>query len=345
MTKVAVVLVAALLGSTLAFSPFELAAQQGNGSSTGSIVLLNEPCVAYDSVGNDGPLEGGESRPIQITGSLPGSQGGSDDCGVPPTATSAVLSVAATNSLGLGNLRVSEGDVPPNGGVVNYAANGLDNTNTVVVPLSASGHIDLSANAGPSGSGSPTTDSRLIVVGYHDPTAPATQVVPVTPCAVSDSRVTQGATGDYAGPFSSTDQPPLITVTGDIPAEQGGNNSDCGIPTDATGVLANIVAIGASGTGHLAAGSAISDPQLPTTAFAPIGMNNAAVAWIPLDTNGQIDVNPITTDGTVHTRTVVVGYITSGNSDSTGFTAVTPCAAFDSRPNVCLLYTSPSPRD
>ena len=325
----------ALVASVLLFAPFESAAAQANGDggavAESSVVLLDEPCLVYSSTGGDGPLAGGESRPVQVTGSLPSSQGGEADCQVPVDAVSVVLSVGAVDAQTLGNLRVSEGGVAPAGGVVNYAPNGLDNTNTIVVPLSGSGEVDVSANAGPNGVGVPSADVRVVVVGYNGPSDVSSVVTPVVPCAVSDSRSSQGSSGDFVGPFSSVDVIPLIDVAGVIPAAQGGGNADCGVPDSATGVIANVVAIGATGTGFMAAGTADATPVLHTTAFAPIGMNNAAVAWIPLDADGTINVDAVTTDGAAHLRVVVVGFISTSDDVTTGFTAVAPCAAFDSR--------------
>ena len=72
--------------------------------------------------------------------------------------------------------------------MVNYGAvNGLDNANTVTVPVSSGGAVDIGANTGPAGA-VPTTDVRLVAIGYYSPDVdPDLKFFAVNPCPVADS--------------------------------------------------------------------------------------------------------------------------------------------------------------
>lgn len=299
------------------------------------LVVLAEPCVVYDSTsatGNNlsGTMDGGELRTIQVSGMLSG-QGGASSCGVVPGSTAAVVGLSAIDPQVPGNFRLSASGVTATGGVVNFAANGLDNANTVTVPLGA-GAVDLFVNTG--ASTAPATDARLIVLGYYvaDASVPDLGYTPLTPCAVADTRSSQNPGAAFTGPFAVGANFPLVDVVDPIAAGQGGAGTTCGIPTTAHSAVVNVVAIGATGgTGFLSAGATAIDPSERTTPFAPIGMNNAAVSIIPLNGGDtiEIDIEGLTGSATTHVRVVVLGYI----QESVGFdyTPVNPCAVFDTR--------------
>ena len=305
------------------------------------VVTSVTACPIYDSRdatgGLAGALNGGESRTIQVSGTLPAGQGvGTDSC-VPETAMAATVIITAADAQAGGNLRVVPAGNPVNGGVVNYAANELNNTNTVTIPLSADGKVDISANGGLDGLGSPSADVRVVAVGFSTEATTTggggggggLSYVGVTPCAVADSRPAQGSSGAFVGPFTVGDDYPDIDIIGTFPAAQGGGNTDCEVPADAVGVVANLVAVNPTGVGTLSAAAAPLDPDEPTTAFAPIGTNNATT-FIVTDLQGEsvaidIDGDP---GATVNVRVVVFGYLIDEGDLYR-----------------CLLYTSPSPRD
>ena len=164
---------------------------------TDELTVLASPCAVYDSTtatasGLAGPVTGAETpRTIKVTGTLTG-QGGDASC-VPSGASSVVFTISAINPQSGGNLRLSAEGVVPNGGVVNYVANGLNNANTVTVPVNDVGEVDIKSNVG-------TTDVRLVAIGFYSAT-PGLTYFPVTPCAASDSRSNQGAGTGFVGPF------------------------------------------------------------------------------------------------------------------------------------------------
>ncbi|MCP5034215.1 MAG: S8 family serine peptidase, partial [Actinomycetia bacterium] len=292
------------------------------------LTLLPSPCPLYDSTsatgGLSGAIPGNTSRTVQVSGSLPAAQGvGTHSC-VPAGASGVLYTISVLSPQRVGNLRLSEEGVVANGGVVNYADNGLNNGNTVAVPLGASGKADIYANVG-------ATDVRLVAVGYYSDSG-TLNYTPVTPCAVADSRISENPTNSYVGPFEPGAAYPDVDVVGTFPAGQGGGNTDCGIPAAADAVVVNLVSVNsASGSGYLAAGTGGTSPTEQATAFASLGMNNAATVVVPLTATGTVAVDVFGTSGTPTTeiRLVVLGYL--DQATGSGYTPVNPCAAFDSR--------------
>ena len=230
-------------------------------------------------------------------------------------------------------------------GVVNYGAgNGLNNANTVTIPVSAAGAVDIGANAGPLGA-VPTTDVRLVAVGYYSPDVdPELKFFAVNPCAVADSRTNQGASDAFNGPNNDGLWPvngafPDIDVVGVFDAGQGGGNgvTGCGVPAGADAVMVNVVAVNmVGGSGHLSVGTGGSDPiNEATTPFAVLTpkMNNGATTIVNLN-GGQTIALDIDGNALASTmiRVEILGYY---DQDVAGldFVDVTPCAVFDTRSN------------
>lgn len=318
-----------LQGSGLDMGAYEIATGAANQFTT-----LPRPCVVYNSAAGQGsiagPIDGGETRQLNVRGDLSLSQGGDANGCAPLGTTSVTFAVSAQDPTGFGNLQMSEANVAPSGGVVNFAPNGLNNANTITIPVSSSGTFDLTGNGGPGGLGQPLTDVRLMAIGYVGPSG-AERFVPITPCAFGDSRPAQEAEGQFEGPFG-----PGTTLTydyvGTFSQYQGGGvggDPTCGIPSGIDSLIVNVVAVAATG----GEGSVIAHPttELPVegTPFAPIGLNNAAVAVVPVsgDTiNVTIEGQP---DSSTHVRLVALGYMSSAGGST--FTPVNPCAAFDTR--------------
>lgn len=299
-------------------------------------VTLPTPCVAYDSTSAtvstlDDPLNGLELRTITLTGVIPQGQTGAPGvtC-IPSGVTAAAVTITATNPSVPGNLRLSASGIAPEGGVVNYTNNGLSNSNTVTTEISLSGEVDLFANS-PLANGVPATDVRIAVLGYYPDTG-GDEYVGVTPCAVADSRLSQGSTGVFSGPFAANSPYPDIDVVGSFSATQGSNGvTDCGVPAAATSVVVNVVAVGGTGgSGYLSVGPGGIDPFELQVNFVPIGLNNAVQMIVPMN-GGQtiaVDVDSAFIAST-HVRLVVVGYYVSNGGAN--YTPINPCAVFDSR--------------
>lgn len=295
---------------------------------------LDDPCPAYDSR-SGAILFGGDTVDPVVVGPLPADQGVFSSTCVPDGAEAVVLAVSAQGPVAAGNLRLSPGGTNADGGVVNYAPNGLNNSNTVTVRVSDDGRVRVAVNGGP-GVPAPNTHVRLVAIGYYD-RQPGLEYVPVTPCAASDSRPNQGALGQYVGPFGPDDPVPAIDVVGTFSGEQGGGVNSCGVPAGADAVLVNVVAINPTGgSGSVAAWDSIGVPSEATTSYADLGMNNAATTIIPVaGTNGTIQIDTAGVSGsTSHVRVVVLGYYDAPEVAGSGaFVPINPCVAFDSRPN------------
>ena len=310
------------------------------------LTVLSSPCVVYDTNGaGESPFVGGETRTVQVTGTLTG-QGGAASC-VPVGVSSVVFRISSVDPLTEGNLLMTPAGVASTGsaGVVNYGAgNGLNNANTVTVPVSAAGAVDVGANTGPAGP-VPTTDVRLVAVGFYSPeVVPELKFFAVNPCAVADSRTNQGASDAFNGPNNDGLWPvngafPDIDVVGVFDAGQGGGNgvTGCGVPAGADAVMVNVVAVNmVGGSGHLSVGTGGSDPiNEATTPFAVLTpkMNNGATTIVNLN-GGQTIALDIDGNALASTmiRVEILGYY---DQDVAGldFVDVTPCAVFDTRSN------------
>lgn len=293
--------------------------------------VLPVGCQIYSSA-DDGPLAGGESRTIQTVGPIPASQAAATGCELPADATAVTVTITADNPTTAGNLRLIPAGGTINGGVVNYAPNGLNNSNTVTIPVGPDGELDLSANAGPAGIGALTAGVSIAVLAYYHPDGDL-RYHSLTPCAARDTRASEGAANP--GPFSSN---ALfnVDVKGTLPAGNGGA-SDCGVPDSANAVLVNVVAITSTGAGRIDVNSTA------TTSFAPIGMNNASTTVVNQDGLSTFELELAVASGSVDFRVVVLGYFaTSGGSD---FVAVSPCVGFDTRTGQSPAGVFAGPRD
>ncbi len=323
---------------------YDLSVAVTDFAGSSGLVVLSTPCVVYDTdAAGESAFVGGETREVQVTGALSG-QGGASSC-VPAGASSVVFTISSIDPLTEGNLLLTPANVPATGsaGVVNYGAvNGLNNANTVTVPVSALGAVDLGANAGPLGAVQ-TTDVRLVAVGFYSPDVdPDLKFFPLNPCAVADTRTNQSASDVFDGPNNDGLWPmgsafPDIDVVGVFPAGQGGGNTDCGVPASADAVMVNVVAVNMEGgSGHLSVGTGGTDPiNEAATPFAVLSpkMNNGATTIVRLDASETVAID---VDGDVGASTMIrveiLGYY---DNDVAGldFVDVTPCAVFDTRTN------------
>lgn len=343
----------ALDGFVGAAGPFTLNGLAGAPIQDG-LVVLDEPCVIYASQAASapalsGPISGQEVRTIQVQGAMIG-QGGANIC-VPDAASSAIFRISSIDPLTEGNLIMTPAGVPAAGGagVVNYGGlNGLNNANTVTVPLSASGQVDIEANAGILGA-VPTTDVRLSLIGYYSPDVSAdVGFFPMDPCVVVDSRPNKGPNDAFDGPNNDGLWPvggsfPDFDVVGAFDGGQGGNgvgtvSADCGVPNTAGAVMLNVVAVNVpngSPSGYLSVGTGGLDPIAePSTPFADLNpkMNNGATTIVKVSAAGTVAID---IDGDVgaetNIRVELLGYFETGGGLQ--YTPVTPCAFFDTRTN------------
>jgi hypothetical protein len=157
---------------------------------TGDSYTPVNPCAAFDSrdtLGSDpdnvptgifaGKRLAGDANvatPLgtttyNVTGAIPAAQGGESGCGVPEGASAVLINLVAIQSEAGGNFRAYATGSSPTGGVLNFKnlSPALNNSNAVVVPLSAIGDMDVFVNA-PTKFGFPTVHARGIIVGYYN---------------------------------------------------------------------------------------------------------------------------------------------------------------------------------
>ncbi|MCP3909877.1 MAG: hypothetical protein GY713_02885 [Actinomycetia bacterium] len=164
----------------------------------------------------------------------------------------------------------------------------IENSNAVVVPLSDSGGVDLGVNCG-AGCVAPTTDARLTVLGWlaEPDEGDELEYEPITPCAAFDSRTSKGALPPFGGLYDAGEAR-SFQITGPFPADQGGGNTDCGVPPGAAAVFVNLVAVGSTTSGTVGAGPGGTVPSHPLVSHAPLTppMNNSNAVVLPLSADG-----------------------------------------------------------
>lgn len=311
-------------------------------------VVLAEPCVAFDSkAAGAAVFTIGETRTAALTGDLSSSGGAAAGCLPPDCALSATFSIQAIDPAAAGNLRVSAQGVAALGGVVNFAANDLDNANTIISDVSPGAHaVDIFANGATIGATS--THVKLIVLGYWVPAGSSCggvtplEFYPLEPCAILDTRagIAPPPAAPYLGPIVM-DTVLDVDVVDPIAVDQqsGRTQASCGIPTTADVAVVNVVAIGAPGKGgvKVAAGGALgvapAEILVPFKDTNPTSLTNAAVAYAPIDGFGQIAVEPTGPAGEkVQMRVVVLGYLDDPSATGLSWNPLAaPCAAFDTR--------------
>lgn len=122
---------------------------------------------------------------------------------------------------------------------------------------------------------------------------------PLPPCAIYDSRVSQGGTGKFGANETRT-----ANVTGNTSGQGGG--ADCGVGTDATAIETSLLVLNPAGTGTLkiwATGSAEPNGILPFTGQLD---RWPSAATVPVSSSDQIDIK--TRSAGAHVRVVVTGY-------------------------------------
>ncbi|SEG49070.1 hypothetical protein SAMN05216223_105466 [Actinacidiphila yanglinensis] len=201
-------------------------------------------------------------------------------------ATSVVLDVAETGATASSYVTAYRpGDAVPTASNLNFGA-GETRAAMVVVPVDAQGRVSLYNNAG-------AVHLIASIEGFYTPFGPQAQPVnkplhPITPVRVLDTR------SGIGGPKG------VITSRGGVQVKVAGV---AGIPSNATGVLVNLTAVGASANGYLAA----YDSDVSTLNFMA-GRTTAVLTYAPLK-NGRLVIQ--NASDTVNAVADVEGYYTS----------------------------------
>ncbi len=282
------------------------------------------PCTAFDSRQNQGAdgafvgaYDAGEQRTFDIVGTFPASQGGgSADCGVPASAQAVMINLVAVNSAIGGKLAVGPGGSDPDEPVVAHAPFNptMNNSNAVIVPVDALGRVVVEAQG--AGGAAEMVDARGVVLGYLVAAEANAGGLyhPLDACTAFDTRTNQGAGGVFAGSLQHNDVR-TFSIAGTFAAEQGGGNTDCGVPLGASAVLVNLIAVNPTLSGNLqiaAAGTTATGGVL-NFALLESPLNNANAVVVPLSGPGQVSVKAnlggVIGQPGVDVRGVVLGYL------------------------------------
>lgn len=288
--------------------------------------LLDPACRVLQT----GTVNGGDSVDFSVSGGTAlAATSDPSACVVPASATAVLANVIVVDPIAGGNLRLTAAGTTPLGGVVNFSSNGLNNTNATSVPVSASGELNVSVNIGAGNTAAAAAGIEVEILGYYEVAeTPSLVLQTLTPCAVFDTRTTQGGSGAI-----TADALIGVDVVGAFPASQGGGNTNCGVVAEAEAVLVNVVAVGTSGPVDVT--STITGVTVVSNQTHSPGMNNSSAVVLPVTAAGEV-VLDVDVSGSSELRLVVLGqYLPTmiGTAASPGleFRPLVPCAAFDTR--------------
>ena len=252
--------------------------------------------------------------PIQITG-----KGGVPANGV----AAAVINVTATETQGVGYIRVT-----PSGGTgtvsnLNVERAGQTLPNLVTVPVSATGAIDVFSQGG--------THLIVDVFGYYTAAAAATagRFIAVDPTRVLDTRSAIGVPGTTPVPANGSIDV-QISGTSKVPA------------AGVSAVVLNVTATESMSSGYVTVWPTGVTPRPGTSNLNLVGTNQtiANQVIVPLGAGGRISLYSLA--GT-HLVADVAGYFTDDTAplSSTGlFIPVTPNRLLDTRAAVGVTTTA-----
>ena len=155
--------------------------------------------------------------------------------------------------------------------------------------------------------------------------------MPVDPCAVFETRTTQGGTGTI-----TSDTTRMIDIAGSIPASQSGGPTDCGVPADAVGALINVVALDTDTAMTISSGT--TGATIVSNIDLGVPMANSNAVPLPID-SGSIELDIDIDGANAEARAVVLGYFTVAfdavgtliDAGALGYVPLPPCALFDTR--------------
>ncbi|HET9345220.1 MAG TPA: glycosyl hydrolase family 18 protein [Candidatus Limnocylindrales bacterium] len=241
-------------------------------------------------LGLSGPFTSGAARTFALAG-----RGG-----IPSNAIAVTGSVAVVGQTSAGYLTMGP-----------FAATLLRSSvvNAPVGDVRAAGFTVALAGSGPvaamwMGAGGSKAHVVIDVTGYFVPGSSGSRFVPLTPARVVDTRFGTGLTG----PFPSS-TPRTFQVSG-----RGG------VPSGATAVTGNLVAVDPNSSGYLALGPTVSVTPSASSLNTRAGDTRGASVTMPLDGSGRL---ALVWKGTPGSRTHVVfdvtGYFTASGAGATYF--------------------------
>jgi hypothetical protein len=261
----------------------------GSGNCAGSVAVAKAP------------LGAGATLKVQVAGVA----------GVPSNATAVVMNltaVGATHSTWVAAW--PDGTTRPTVSTLNVS-NAAPTPNLAIIPIGSDGKIDLYNAAG-------STNLFGDISGYFAPTAGST-LTTAGPCRAFDTR---SGSGNCSGSVAVTKAPLAAgnTLTINVAGVAG-------IPSNATAVVMNLTAVGATRLSWVAAWP--DGTTRPTVSTLNLSSANATpnLAIIPIGSDGKIDL--YNAAGSTNLFGDISGYFapTAGST----LTTAGPCRAFDTR--------------
>jgi hypothetical protein len=233
--------------------------------------------------------------------------------GVPSNATAVGLILTAVGATTATYVSAYPAGLTTRPSVSNLNVNNANATaNLAIVPVGAGGYIDVYNSAG-------TVNLLGDISGYLAPVTGATYTT-VSPCRAFDTRTgTASCAGSVPVPNAPVAAGNVLTVK---VAGVGG------IPSNATAVVVNLTAVGATTPTHV---SAYPAGLTTRPSVSNLNVNNASatanLAIVPVGTGGYIDL--YNSAGRVNLLGDVSGYFTPGTGGAN--TTVIPCRALETR--------------
>jgi lysophospholipase L1-like esterase len=305
----------ALLALGNATCPAIVSAQTLDGTTPLQYTALQTPCRAVDTRVTGGPIAAGTSQSFNPAGGA---------CNIPLPTTGPIvyaLNVTVVPDGPLGYLSVwPTGAAQPLVSTLN-SPDGRVKANAALVTGGSGGEISVYA--------SNTTDLVLDVSGYFT-NAPAAYVyVPLTPCRIVDTRISNGTS--FGAPSLVAGQQRTFQLA----------NSSCNLPAAA---LANGGAISLNVTAVPVAGQPVSyvtvwgtsetEPQTPliSTLNAPTGTATANASVVTINPSTSESVSVYASDDT-DLLLDITGYFAPASLAPSGLSlyALPPCRVIDTR--------------
>ena len=305
----------ALLAFGIATCPGILTAQTLSGTTPLQYTALQTPCRAVDTRITGGPIAAGTSQSFYPAG------GG---CNIPLPSTGPIvyaLNVTVVPHGPLGYLSVwPTGATQPLLSTLN-SPDGRVKANAALATGGNGGEISVYA--------SNTTDLVLDVSGYFT-SAPAAEVyVPVTPCRLVDTRISNGSS--FGAPSLVAGQQRTFQLA----------NSSCNLPAAAFAnggaVSLNVTAVPIAGqpVSYVTVwGTSETEPQTPliSTLNAPTGTVTANASLVTINPSTSESVSVYSTDNTDLVLDIT-GYFAPASLAPSGLSLYTlpPCRVIDTR--------------
>ncbi|MEO6205709.1 MAG: hypothetical protein ABIO67_10045, partial [Mycobacteriales bacterium] len=239
---------------------------------------------------------------------------------VPASATAVILNVTLTNTSSATDVRVyPTGAALPKSSNIN-AVRGQTVPNLVTATLGADGSVSLLSSGG-------TVDLLADLAGWYTPDAAGSGFTALEPRRILDTR-----SPNVGAPAAKVGTAPLdVQVTGSL-ATSDGVNVD--VPADATAVVLNVTATGATGGTDVRVyptpADASTPPPLVSNLNLRVGVTAPNLVTVPVGAGGKVRL--LNRAGSVNLIADIAGYYSAASAGR--YVPVVPLRFLDTRTGV-----------